>query len=139
MLERLLSNPLSIYFSLVSAGLLLGCIVLFYSRVRLLGGASATGQVVGYNERILMRRGAKRQYMPVVRFQPHDGPPVELQSRFGGSTSALSIGEPVQVRYLPDSPQKAEIATIGRLWLAPFVLLGMALVMIYATWKTSLR
>ncbi|WP_436286371.1 hypothetical protein [Sphingomonas telluris] len=41
------------------------------------------------------------------------------------------------VRYLADNPGKAEIAAIERLWLGPFVLVGMALVMTYAAWKAS--
>ena len=136
-LTRLLANPLSTYFTLASVGLLIGSAGLFHSAFRLAKGERAIGHVTGLKGRMLTRPSARRHYMPVVRFQPRHGPPVEFQSRFGGSDPVFSIGDAVPVRYLPENPQKAEIATPMRLWLAPSVLLGMALVMIYAAWKAG--
>ena len=135
-LTRLLANPLSTYFTLASAALLVGSAGLFHSRIRLARGERAIGQVTGLRGRMLTR--PNRHYMPVVRFQPRHGPFVEFQSRFGGSDPDLSIGDTVPIRYLAENPQKAEIATPMRLWLAPFVLLGMAFVMIYAAWKAGI-
>lgn len=134
-LSRLLANPVSTYFALASAALLIGSGGLFHSRIRLARGERTMGQVTGLKGRMLTR--PKRHYMPVVRFQPRHGPPVEFQSRFGGTDPAFSVGEMVPVRYLPENPEKAEIATPMRLWLAPFVLLGMALIMTYAAWKAG--
>ena len=136
-LTRLLANPLGTYFALASSALLIASAGLFHSRIRLARGERANGEVIELRGRMLSRPSARRHYMPVVRFQPRHGSPVEFQSRFGGTDPVFSIGEIVPVRYLLDNPEKAEIATPVRLWLAPLVLLGMALVMLYAFWKAG--
>ena len=134
---RLLANPLAIYFAVISFALFAGGLALVVTRMRLVGGRRAQGQVIGYQERLRQRPGAKRQYMPLVRFHPAGASPIEFQSRMGSNSKPFQIGEPVPVFYRPDKPELAEIASVPRLWLAPIVITGMALVSLYASWKAG--
>jgi hypothetical protein len=136
-MTRLFANPVAIYLALAGAMLLSGGIVLLAARVRLAVGARARGRIVGYVERMQQRRGLKKQFMPVVRFQPHAGPEIEFRSRMGSASKGLPIGETVSVAYRSDRPEAAEIATAARLWLAPIVMIGMALVALYGAWKAG--
>jgi len=134
----LLANPLSIYLAVASSVLLAGGLLLLVSRVRLAAGERVSGQVIGYTERIRDRRAAKRQYMPVVRYQPRGGAALEFQSRMGSNSKPFEIGQGVPVIYRADKPTVAEIRSAARLWLAPAVILGMSAVSFYGAWKAGL-
>jgi hypothetical protein len=134
---RLLANPVAIYLTLAGAILLLGGIVLFAARIRLAAGERARGRIVGYVERMQERRGTKKQFMPIVRFQPHAGPEVEFQSRMGSASKGMQVGATVPVAYRSGRPEAAEIATAPRLWLAPIVISAMGLVAFYGAWKAG--
>lgn len=51
-----------------------------------------------------------RSRFPVVRFQDQQGNSIEFESSTSTS-SGTSIGQPVEVRYLPQNPQKARISS----------------------------
>ena len=136
LVDRLLANPVSIYLSVVGTALLFGAMMLV-SRIRLTAGGRAQGQVIDYAERIGSGRGNRRQFMPIVRYHPAGGTPVEFQSRMGASGKPFQIGEPVPVVYRRDKPQVAEIATSAQLWLAPAAIAAMALVALYGAWQAG--
>jgi len=112
--------------------------MLLVSRIRLAAGEEASGQVIGYAERIRPRRAAEPEYMPVVQYQPAGGRPVKFQSRMGANSKPYQIGEIVPVVYRPGEPTVAEIRSAARLWLAPVVLLAMSAVSFYASWTAAL-
>jgi hypothetical protein len=134
----LFANPVSIYLTVASTVLFIGGALLLVSRIRLAAGEQVRGQVIGYAERIRQRRASKRQYMPIVRFQPRGGRPVNFQSRMGSTSKPFDIGQDVPVIYRSDKPAVAEIRSAARLWLAPAVLLGMSAVSFYGAWKAGL-
>ncbi|GAA3908759.1 hypothetical protein GCM10022276_28820 [Sphingomonas limnosediminicola] len=134
---RLFANPLAIYFAVVGFALFAAGLALMVARLRLAGGQRAQGQIIGYQKRMRERLGAKRQYMPLVRYRPAGGSPVEFQSRMGSTSKPFQIGETVAVLYRSDKPEVAEIASTPRLWLAPIVIVGMAVVSFYASWKAG--
>jgi hypothetical protein len=135
--SRLFANPVSIYLAIVGTLSLASSLVLLIARVRLSAGERTTGQIAGYRERMRGRAGEKRQYMPLVRYQPRIGQIVEFQSRMGTSSKPYQIGEPVPVIYRPDKPAAAEIDTSARLWLAPAALAAIGLVTLYGAWKAG--
>ena len=137
-MSELFANPVSIYLTVASTALFMGGALLLVSRIRLAAGEQVSGQVIGYAERIRQRRASKRQYMPIVRFQPRGGPPVDFQSRMGATSKPFDIGQNVTVIYRSDKPTVAEIGSAARLWLAPAVLLGMSAVCFYGAWKAGL-
>ena len=68
-------------------------------------------------------------YNPVVRFTTADGRTVEFTSALGYGRKP-NIGEALDVRYLPDHPERAEIDRAA-MWMLPTavgVLSGLGLV-----------
>jgi hypothetical protein len=75
----------------------------------------------------MMRKGDT--FYPRVRFTDAAGQPHEFNSRRLRSPPGYSVGEQVQVLYLPDSPEAARIGRFSELWVAPLILgiIGFAL------------
>jgi hypothetical protein len=136
-LARLTSTGFGIYLCIVGAVLAATAIGLFVKRLRMSSGLRADGQIVGYHQRIQQRATMKPQYMPIVRFQPRSGPPIEFQSRMGSHSKRLSEGTLVRVAYRADRSEQAEIATAARMWLAPPLLLLFALACIAIAWRAG--
>jgi Protein of unknown function (DUF3592) len=98
----------------------------FRTRRLLKSGAMARGTVVGADEDT-DEDGAT--YNPVVRFTTADGRTVEFTSAVGYS-SKPDVGGAVDVRYLADDPERAEIDRAA-MWMLPAavgVLSGLGLV-----------
>ena len=136
-MTRLLANPLSIYLAVAGSALLIGAVALLIARLRLAtGGERAQGQVIGY-ERLRSRPDEPVQFMPLVRYSPPGSAPIEFQSQMGSDSKPFAIGEPVPVLYRKHQPRVAEIDFALRLWLAPAIIAGMGIVMLFASWKAG--
>jgi hypothetical protein len=125
--ERLLSNPLSVYLSVMSLLFLAVGARISLARLKLrMKGVHAQGIVVGLQERRRAHRGEKLVFMPIVRFSA--GSTVHsFQSATGRSSQSYSIGDPVKIIYLPTNPQLAEIDRGLRIWIAPGSVVAMGL------------
>jgi Protein of unknown function (DUF3592) len=83
-------------------------------RRQLKNGAPSQGTVVGA---VQQTSDAKTYYHPRVQFTTADGRTVVFTSAFG-SEFTPDVGDPVPVRYRPDSPEHAEVdSTI--MWILP--------------------
>ena len=91
----------------------------FRTRRLLTSGAMARGTVVGAEQDTSWDRDGRSSttYNPVVRFTTADGRTVEFTSAVGYS-SEPDIGGAVDVRYLPDDPEQAEIDR-ATMWILP--------------------
>jgi Protein of unknown function (DUF3592) len=94
------------------------------TRRLLQSGAMAQGTVVDAKRYISISEDSITSYAPVVRFTTADGRTVEFTSSEGYS-SKPDVGGAVDVRYLPDDPEQAEIDR-ATTWMLPaaFGLLG---------------
>ena len=137
MIERLVSTGLGIYLCLVGAGLMIAALKLAITRIQIANGARADGVIVGYTSRWVTRRGRPPSQMTRVRFTASSGETIEFQSRMGGASHRWPIGSSIPVRYLRDQPAMAEIATAGRLALAPLVVLVLALGCFLTAWRAG--
>ena len=77
-------------------------------------GALAQGTVVGTVQKT---GGGDASYHPRVQFTTAEGRTVEFTSTFS-SQFAPKVGNPVPVRYRPDSPEQAE-ADSATMWMLP--------------------
>jgi hypothetical protein len=75
-------------------------------------------------------RGSKgsRVYHPVVDYVLPGGQMIEIRSSSGSSPPAYSVGEKVEVLYLPDRPREGRIRGVFSLWGGPFILGGLGLI-----------
>lgn len=64
-------------------------------------------------------------YRPVVVFVSQKGEEIEFTSLSGSNPPSYSRGQTVEIFYLPDAPQKAEINGFFSLWGAPTILGAM--------------
>jgi hypothetical protein len=72
-------------------------------------------------------------YYPVVQFATRSGSTVQFRDTMGSNPPVYHEGEPVQVLYLPDTPEASATIDRGRLnWIAPAALSvgGLALAVI---------
>ena len=105
-------------YGVTLAGFLL--IEAFRTRRLLTSGAMARGTVVGAEEDTSRDHDGHRStttYSPVVRFTTADGRTVTFTSAVGYS-SEPDVGGAVDVRYLPDDPEQAEIDR-ATMWVLP--------------------
>jgi hypothetical protein len=109
------------------SGLAFGLNEVLRTRRLLKSGAMARGTVVGAKEDS-SDRPSSTTYSPVVRFTTADGRTVEFTSAVG-SGSEPDIGGTVDVRYLADDPEQAEIDRGTALMLPPAaaLLVGLGL------------
>ncbi len=117
--ERMVSTGFGAYLSVFGAFLAGLALLLLAKRVPMHLGLRAQGQIVGYHERLRQRVSAVPQYMPLVRFQPRGGPPVQFQSRMSADPKRWPEGTLLPIAYRAERPEQAEIASTTRLWLAP--------------------
>ncbi|MBD2105499.1 DUF3592 domain-containing protein [Nodosilinea sp. FACHB-13] len=75
-------------------------------------------------------------YQPVVVFVSQEGEEIEFTSLSGSNPPSYSKGQAVEIFYLPDNPQKAEINGFFSLWGLPTIL--GALGSIFSTVGTGL-
>jgi hypothetical protein len=134
--NRMLATGFGIYLCVIGAAFAAIAVGLFVKRVRISAGPRADGQVIGYVSR-MANRPSWQHYMPLVRFTPRGGTPVEFQSRMGADPARWPEGTPVPVAYREERPDHAEIATAARLWLAPPMLLLFAAASFAIAWKVG--
>jgi len=67
-------------------------------------------------------------YHPVVDYVLPGGQMVEIRSSSGSNPPAYSVGEKVEVLYLPDRPREGRIRGVFSLWGGPLILGGLGLV-----------
>lgn len=67
-------------------------------------------------------------YYPVVTFTTAEGQTVTFRSRAGTNPPAYDKGETVEVLYLSDNPQNAQIKHWVSQWLLPTIILALGLI-----------
>lgn len=88
---------------------------------------AAQGKVVGFVKQSSNDGGSSTHAQ--VEFAPAGGPSVtfvEKSQTFG----KLSVGSEVPVKHDPMAPGKARIATSGRLWVTPIILIALGAVLL---------
>ncbi|MGF7116402.1 hypothetical protein QF017_005927 [Pseudomonas laurylsulfatiphila] len=101
-------------FSLVGIALLAGAMMLYKNTNNFLDNAvSETGTVV---DLVKVRGDNSITYKPVVEFTARDGQKVEFTSSVSSNPPSHSVGEIVEVLYLPSNVQAAKINSYARLW-----------------------
>ncbi|HEY6916530.1 MAG TPA: DUF3592 domain-containing protein [Allosphingosinicella sp.] len=91
-------------------------------------GADALGEVTGYKPSFGSGGVA---YMPKVRFRAAQGER-EFVSGMSANRKKWPVGTAVPVRYLPEDPAQAEIATGPRMWAPPLIFTLFGLFMMWA-------
>ena len=115
-----LVTALGSLFTVIGSGLLLGARRLLLARRAFLRGSlSAVGEIV---ELIDRPNGAESSYFPRVRFRAANGGEITFESNMGANTGLHRVGDLVTVRYRPERPAQAEIATPAALWGPTFLL-----------------
>lgn len=77
---------------------------------------------------VALEHSSRDAYYPVVDFVTPKGQKIEIRSSFGSSPPAYSVGEKVEVLYLPDQPEKAKIRGIFALWGGALILGGVGFI-----------
>src|SRR5699024_5646502 len=78
-----------------------------------------TGTVV---DRSVSISDGSQMYTPIIEFQPTWGENIRFHSSVASSPPKYSIGDKVEVYYLPDDPSHAKIASFMSIWLGPLAL-----------------
>ena len=113
------------YFFLVGIVLIAGGAWLAWRRAAVAWrGLAAVGQVVAFEER---RSDGDLHYLPVVSFRDQRGHPHRFTSPAGGADRRPPLGSVVNVRYLPEAPERAFIVSFLHMWAAPAGLLALGL------------
>ncbi len=107
--------------------LLVGAVMFTVGTSRFLARAqSAPGTVVDLQAK--RDSDGDTMYKPVVTFTPSGHDAVTFTSTAASRPAAYSVGDAVEVLYLPADPQQARIRGFISLWLASVVLGGMGVV-----------
>jgi hypothetical protein len=106
--------------------LTIGVVSALRTRKFLNTSVAVQGELVGFEEQVLTDSDGDRTSSThaVVQFVSAAGATVtftEGSQTFGG----LQVGDPVPVRYDPSQPERARIATGGRLWVRNIVVLAL--------------
>ena len=121
------TNPVATYLAWAGLGLAALALFLSFTRIRLrLTGTRTQGRVIGYVNRLQADRSDSPGQMPRIRYSGRDGQR-EFVSRMGARPERWPVGTILPVLYRPGTSE-AEIATRGRLWVAPLAAWLMALV-----------
>lgn len=120
---------ITIVFSLIGGGLLVGTFLLLHSSLTLVSeGQSVRGTIVSVERRVSHDSdGTSVTYYPVFTFTDANGISHTVASGTGSNPAGYETGEDVTVLYLTDAPSKARIKSFLELWLAPLIvgLLGL--------------
>lgn len=101
-------------FLLIGMGLLIGSFFAYQNSSSFLDAAIKTeGTVI---ELIASRSKNSTTYKPLVQFTSQTGEVIEFTSPSGSSPPSYAKGEKVEILYLPEQPQKAEINDFFSLW-----------------------
>ena len=80
------------------------------------GSCTSAGTNVGLREDPDPTSAVRWTTFPRIRFQTSAGREITFDSGLGSSNSDWRVGQPVTVRYRPESPNKAEVDSFFALW-----------------------
>jgi hypothetical protein len=117
---------LAALFGVIGVGLLIGAALLHRADQQLASsGITAMGTVVDFRVERARRRnvggrlndpGSYDYYRePIIRFTTRDGTTVQFAALAGSSPEDLESGDQLEVVYLPQRPENAEVKGSGRL------------------------
>lgn len=106
-------------FSLIGIGMLVGTFF-WYQNIEsfIAESAKAEGKVT---EVVRSRSSDSTTYKPVVQFYAPNGELIEFMSGTGSNPPSHTVGEKVEVLYLPENPHDAKINSFFSLWLGPLI------------------
>ncbi|MBU0578288.1 DUF3592 domain-containing protein [Patescibacteria group bacterium] len=67
-------------------------------------------------------------YKPIVEFITETGEVITFAGSVSSDPPAYSVGEEVEVLYIPDNPQRAEIKSFLQLWFMPLIMGGIGII-----------
>ncbi len=106
-------------FSIIGAGMLVGTFFWFQHVESFIAeSAKAEGKVT---EVVRSRSSDSTTYKPVVQFNAPNGELIEFMSDTGSNPPSHTVGEKVEVLYLPDNPHDAKINSFFTLWFGPLI------------------
>ncbi len=80
-------------------------------------------------------KGGSLIYLPKVRFTTSKGQTITFQSHESRRADHFKKGQQVPVRYRPEAPQEAVIATFSHLWALPIIYaVGGLLLLLFGGW-----
>jgi len=91
---------------------------------------STAGRVVAYKTEVYEstndtgRAEKHATAYPIVEFKDAKGTQRRVTTSTGSAPASFSVGAAVTVLYDRDNPERAEIDSLGELWLLPTILLG---------------
>ncbi len=116
-------------FALIGLGLVIGGYFTYRHTFDFVENAlMAQGTVTDLTRSARSGSSGSDTYRPVVTFHDHEGQLVEFVSGVGSSPPAYRKGEVVEVLFLKEDPQDAEINSFFNLWFLPVLLSGMGAV-----------
>lgn len=113
---------------LVAFGLLIGAVITYQRQNRQFAErVSVQGVVIALENRV-MAPGKAGVYCPVVKFTPLNGQEIQFTSDFGTLPASHKVGQGVTVLYNPSNLQEAEVSSTLSRYLAPGIMVFMALI-----------
>lgn len=110
-------------FTLIGLAMLIGAFFLYKNTSTFLASATRTeGTVI---ELVRSRSSDSTVYKPVFNFVDDRGATIEVESSSGSNPPSYSVGERVDVFYLPGEPQNAKINSYFSLWGGATIVGGM--------------
>jgi hypothetical protein len=122
---------ISVVFSVIGVGMLLGSFFIFSNTSRFIAGAvEAEGKVIALDRSSSSSSSGSRSttYRPVVEFTSSTGKRIEFTSNVGSSPPSHRVGEPVTVLYNPADPYRARIKSFFQLWFGFLIVFFLGLV-----------
>lgn len=119
----------SLFAILIGGGCLVGAIRAFLAqrRKRERASAEASGVVLSLEKRVF-NPGSGGVFCPVVEFATATGEVHRFEASHGTMPASHAVGQTVQVRYDPQAPAEAELASGASDWLVPGCLLAFGAV-----------
>ncbi len=117
-------------FFAIGVGALIGSFLFFKNTKQFIDkGVTASGTVINLLRQVSEDSDGNTSYMyyPEVKFQTADGKSITFQANTGSNPPSYSVGEKIDVLYLPESPNKAKIKSFVSLWLGALVFLIVGL------------
>lgn len=131
---RLFAHTPATVFSILGLLLLAGALALAWRALRLGAGSVTIGTIVDYREK---RSEGETRYVPVFRYKADDGSDHEVQSSTIFEAAPGTKGEPVQVRYDPARPRRAELEGRSHPWRPAIALLVLAAGTLTVAWQAG--
>jgi Protein of unknown function (DUF3592) len=115
-------------FLVIGLAMLVGALFFWNSTRSFVAHAQTTqGKVVELIE-VRDKDGGSSTWKPRVTYRAPTGQQITFESSFSTNPAPYSVGETVDVLYLPSDPAEARIRGYQSLWLGPTILGGLGLV-----------